>query len=125
MKVWQKISVFLAMLVLCFGMINMPVSAATNTQDGLKVTLTTDKDTYSQSDEIKVNISVENTNSFDVNNVSLESVIPDGLELKKDYSSSATIGTLAAGDSYSCALVLQQREESVPVEDDENADSED
>lgn len=125
MKVWQKISVFLAMLVLCFGMINMPVSAATNTQDGLKVTLTTDKDTYSQSDEIKVNIFVENTNSFDVNNVSLESVIPDGLELKKDYSSSATIGTLAAGESYNCELVLQQKEEFVPVEDDENVDSED
>lgn len=125
MKVWRKVSVFLAMLVLCAGMINMPVSAASDTQDGLKVTLTTDKDTYSQSDEIKVNISVENTNSFDVNNVSLESVIPDGLELKKDYSSSATIGTLAAGDSYNCELVLQQREESVPVEDDENADSED
>lgn len=125
MKVWQKISVFLAMLVLCFGMINMPVSAATNTQDGLKVTLTTDKDTYSQSDEIKVNISVENTNSFDVNNVSLESIIPDGLELKKDYSSSVAIGTLAAGDSYKCELVLQKSGESVPVEDDENADSED
>lgn len=125
MKVWQKISVFLAMLVLCFGMINMPVSAATNTQDGLKVTLTTDKDMYSQSDEIKVNISVENTNSFDVNNVSLESIIPDGLELKKDYSSSATIGNLAAGDSYKYELVLQKSEESVPVEDGENADSED
>ena len=125
MKVWQKISVFLAMLVLCFGMINMPVSAATNTQDGLKVTLTTDKDMYSQSDEIKVNISVENTNSFDVNNVSLESIIPDGLELKKDYSSSATIGNLATGDSYKCELVLQKSEESVPVEDGENADSED
>lgn len=125
MKVWRKIPVFLAMLVLCIGMINMPVSAASNTQDGLKVTLTTDKDTYSQSDEIKVNISVENTNSFDVNNVSLESIIPDGLELKKDYSSSATIGTLTAGDSYKCELVLQKREESVPVEDDENVDSED
>lgn len=125
MKVWRKIPVFLAMLVLCICMINIPVSAASNTQDGLKVTLTTDKDTYSQSDEIKVNISVENTNSFDVNNVSLESIIPDGLELKKDYSSSATIGTLTAGDSYKCELVLQQREESVPVEGDENVDSED
>ena len=125
MKVWRKVSVFLAMLVLCAGMINMPVSAASDTQDGLKVTLTTDKDTYSQSDEIKVNISVENTNSFDVNNVSLESIIPDGLELKKDYSSSATIGTLTAGDSYKCELVLQQRAESVPVEDNENVDSED
>ena len=125
MKVWRKISAFLAMLVLCAGMITMPVSAASDTQDGLKVTLTTDKDTYSQSDEIKVNISVENTNSFDVNNVSLESIIPDGLELKKDYSSSATIGTLTAGDSYKCELVLQQKEESVPVEDDENVDSED
>ena len=42
MKVWRKIPVFLAMLVLCIGMVNMPVSAASDTQDGLKVTLTTD-----------------------------------------------------------------------------------
>lgn len=125
MKGWRKISVFLAMLVLCMGMINTPVSAASETQDGLKVTLTTDKENYSQSDEIKLTITVENTNSFDVNNVSLESIIPDGLELKKDYSSNKTIGTLTAGDSYKCELVLQQKKDSVPVKDDENAGSKD
>ncbi|MDL2214493.1 Ig-like domain-containing protein [Clostridia bacterium OttesenSCG-928-O13] len=70
--------------------------AASQTQDGLEVSLTTDKGSYAAGDAVTVNVSVKNTNAFAVDNVKLDLVLPAGISLQSG-SASITIGTLAAG----------------------------
>ena len=52
-----------------------------DSQDGLEVTLTTDKEKYSKGEEIVATLTVTNTNDTAVSNVSLENLIPEGYKL--------------------------------------------
>ena len=125
MKLLKKVTFLVAMMLLCIGTTSMYVSAASESKDGVEVTLTTDKDSYSKGSEIKTNITIKNTNSFDISNVSLETSIPDGLEIKETSDSKTTIGILKAGEEYNCELVLQESTKSSTSGSDDKKDSED
>lgn len=125
MKLLKKVTFLVAMMLLCIGTTSMYVSAASESKDGVEVTLTTDKDSYSKGSEIKTNITIKNTNSFDISNVSLETSIPDGLEIKETSDSKTTIGILKAGEEYNCELVLQESTKSSTSGSDDKEDSED
>ena len=62
MKVWKKLQVVFLALLLCTGMMTQPALAASLLQDGIEAALTTDKETYQQGEEIKVTLTVTNTN---------------------------------------------------------------
>ena len=109
MKLLKKVTFFVAMMLLCIGATSMYVSAASESKDGVEVTLTTDKDSYSKGSEIKTNITIKNTNAFDISNVSLETSIPDGLEIKE----------------YNCELVLHENTKSSTSGSDDKKDFED
>ena len=53
-----------------------PVMAATTTQDGLNVTLSTDKTNYSNEDTINATVTVENQNSYAITGIEINSIIP-------------------------------------------------
>lgn len=53
--------------------------AASDSQDGFEVTLTTDKEEYSKGEEIAATLTVTNTNDTAVSNVSLENLILMGI----------------------------------------------
>lgn len=125
MKLLKKVTFFVAMMLLCIGATSMYVSAASESKDGVEVTLTTDKDSYSKGSEIKTNITIKNTNSFDISNVSLETSIPDGLEIKETSDSKTTIGILKAGEEYNCELVLHENTKSSTSGSDDKKDFED
>ena len=99
MRVIKKIPAFLLMLVLCIGMMSMHAFAASSTQDGLEVTLTTDKEEYSQGEEIIATITVTNTNDVVVTNLSLEGLIPDGYKLAEGTEATKQVETLGAGET--------------------------
>lgn len=78
--------------------------AATNTQDGIEVTLTTDKTEYSSGEEIIVTLIVTNTNDTAVTNVSLESLIPEGYKLADDSAATKQIDILNYGESITLTV---------------------
>lgn len=104
MKGMRKLSAILLAVMLCVGMINIPVFAATSTQDGLEVTLTTDKESYSQNDQIEATLTVKNTNSVAVSNVSLENVVPEGYKLAEGTEATKQIESLRAGKTVSLTV---------------------
>ena len=53
MKVWKKCGALFLTVLLCITMMAVPALAASDSQDGFEVTLTTDKEEYSKGEEIK------------------------------------------------------------------------
>lgn len=54
---------------------------ADEVKDGISVTVSSDKENYSSEDEVKLKITVKNTNDFEVSNIKIENILPDGISL--------------------------------------------
>ena len=91
MKRMKEISAFLLVLLMSIGLMAVSVSAETMSQDGLQITLTADKESYSQTDPVTATLTVKNTNNFAVTNVSLETMIPEGYKLDGNSEATAKI----------------------------------
>ncbi len=104
MRAMKKIPVFLLTMILCIGSMAMPAFAASSYQDGLEVTLTTNKELYSQSEHIVSTLTVTNTNDFAVSNVSLENMIPEGYTLAEGTEVTKQIESLDAGETVSLTV---------------------
>ncbi|MBE6628868.1 MAG: hypothetical protein E7629_08075 [Ruminococcaceae bacterium] len=102
----KKTTALLLTLLLCVGLLAIPAYATETVQDGLEITLTTDKDEYGQGDVIEAVLTVTNTNNFVVYDVSLESVIPEGCELADGDSSSLQVPSLAVGETVTLTTRL-------------------
>lgn len=110
----KKIATLLLTLSLVFCMlfaVSVNASAdSTVTQDGLEVTITTDKAEYAKNDDIQVTVSIKNTNTFKVEDVSVETLLPEGLVLKTGDLAAKDIA-IEAGESYTASVVAQLSEE--------------
>lgn len=104
MKTMKKVSAFLLMVVLCMSVMVMPAFAASTSQDGLEVTLTTDKETYAKGEQIEATLTVTNTNDFAVNNVALESAILEGYTLAEGTEATKQVESLGAGETVSLTV---------------------
>lgn len=105
MKEKKKILAFLCTMVLCIGMMTMTVSAVSTEQDGLEVSLTADKNEYSQGDQITATLAVTNTNGVTVSNVSLSNIIPEGYILAEGSEAEKQIETLDAGETVTISAI--------------------
>ena len=114
MKKIRRIAVICIVLVMviCFG--NISVFAATTTQDGLEVTLTTDKKDYSSSENIVATLTVKNTNEIEVTDVLLENIIPDGYKIADGTYLTKEIDTLGAGESVSFHVTYMSNVDKTP-----------
>lgn len=110
MKILKKISIFFIMVVLCINIMQMPVLAASSSQDGLEITLTTDKEKYEKGEKIESTLIVENTNDIAVNNISLENLVPDGYLLSEDSTAIKKVETLAAGEKVFLTVTYVDRD---------------
>ena len=116
MKKIASVSLALILLIGAMVITAISVSAAdTSSADGLSLTINTDKDSYTASENVDVSIAVKNNNSFVVENVKIESIIPEGLKLKSG-NLTKEIQSLAAGESLELAAVY--------IADDSNTASE-
>ena len=104
----------IAMLLFSFCISVGAVEETHNSQDGLVASITTKKDSYQSNEDIDLTFKVTNTNDFDVENVSLEAIIPDGLTLKKGDNTSINTVSLASGESLELTLTVV-KESSVIV----------
>ena len=93
----KKIAAIFLTVLMLFSLAGISASAATTTQDGLEVTLTTDKTEYTKNEQITATLNVKNTNSEVVSNVTLETVVPTGFKVVDNASSTKSIGALNTG----------------------------
>lgn len=69
-------------------------------KDGLKIEVTTDKDTYSSGDTIEYTVKVTNTNSYDLTNITYSYTLPSNVDASFNFGDlSSQIGSLKAGES--------------------------
>ena len=101
----KSMSVILILLVslFCFSTVAF---ASTSEQDGLKVELTTDKENYSLNEDIKINVTVTNTNDITVENVKIDTLLPEEFILKdKNKSTSSEAVDIPAGKKIEFSVV--------------------
>lgn len=111
MKKTEEILAFLMTFILCVSMLVMPVSAASANQDGIEVSLMTDKEAYSQSEQIKATMTVTNTNDIAVNNIRLENVVPNGYVLADGTEAEKQVETLGAGETVTLIVTYVSNED--------------
>lgn len=110
MKAMKKLLTVLMVLLLCTAAFTIPAFAATTTQDGLEVTLSTDKDAYAKSEAIITELTVKNTGSDAVTDLSLETLIPVGYAVTQSSASSMQVSVLEAGESVTLKLTLMSED---------------
>lgn len=99
------------LLVFCVlaGMPTQADAADTGMRDGLEVSVLADQTDYSAGEDIQVTINIHNTNDHPVEGVSVQTLLPQGLELKDGALSEADI-TLAAGQTHTQTYTLAATE---------------
>lgn len=97
-----------ASLVLCM-LLAFPFSvcaAGATAQDGLEISILTDKSEYAVNEKIQVTVNVRNTNSDKAEGIDVETLLPEGLVLKTG-SLKATEIEIEAGKTYSASLTAE------------------
>lgn len=106
-KIKNLIAVLLVMMISVFSFcITAGATDVSNTQDGLTASITSLKDNYKEDEDIEMTFKVANTNSFTVENVSLEALIPNGLKMKNRTDTKTDTVSLSADGSLEFDLVL-------------------
>lgn len=101
----KSMSVVLILLVSLFCLSTVAF-ASTSEQDGLKVELTTDKENYSLNEDIKINVTVTNTNDVTVENVKIDTLLPEEFTLKdRNKSTSSEAVDIPAGKKIEFSVV--------------------
>ena len=97
----KQIRVCILNLILLLVLLAQPVSAETGTseQDGISVAYSTDKEKYTNTDEIITTLRVTNNNAGSVYNVELEGNDPEGYELAESSLKYKSIAELKSGES--------------------------
>ena len=79
-KRWLSIILVLVTFIFVLFCAGMNVCAEAVT-DGISVSVSSDKAEYDSDDEVKLEITVKNTNDFEVSNLRIENILPDGIKL--------------------------------------------
>lgn len=108
-RIKKLCAVFISVLIFISCLTVTSFAAETGTQDGLTAVIQTDKDSYSANEDIHITITVKNTNTFEVKNVSIETFLPEGLTLKDGKLKSETID-LSEGESFTCSAICNVKE---------------
>ena len=88
-----KIALFLFLTFFHVGTLNT-VYAATKEQDGLKISYTSDKNAYSENENIETTLTVTNVSDDKVNNIIIKSFAPSNYTLQKESEYEKIIDSL-------------------------------
>ena len=124
MRELKKFVVLFLVCMFCIGMLKVPVNAASEVQDGLEVTLNTEKDRYDKGESIAVTLKVTNTGTETITGILLENVVPDGYKPADNSELSRVINALNAGESVELTVVYDPDDTEVSKDDDTGEDSE-
>ncbi len=116
MKKLTKLLALVLCLALCVGVMALSAFAAEAEQDGLKLTLTTDKEEYVTGDQILVTLKAQNVSAAPISNIALKVQVPEGLILAG--TAQKTIASLEAGASDELNVTLNTQETDNPTTGD-------
>jgi len=105
----KAMRLFLAFVLVSCMLFAVPLcvnAESTSTKDGLEVTVTTDKDVFFAEEDIKLNLSIKNTNTYIIEAIDVETVLPTGLSSKAESVNADDIN-IEAGETYNMELILQ------------------
>ncbi len=97
---------------------------AESEKDGISVTVSADKEQYKAEDEVKLKITVKNTNDFEVLGLKVENVLPDGVSLVSGDISKDNIN-LKSGEEHTMNLSVKKAETEAEQTTNTNAPSND
>lgn len=124
MKFLKRISaVAISMIMMC-SIAEMNVFAASTKQDGLEVSIMTDKENYIENEKITATLSVKNTNTTDVTDVTMETVVPDGYKIDDGLSNIKKLETLAPNKTEELKVVYVSASNSDSTVENSHNDSE-
>lgn len=101
----RKLLLSLGCAVICAASsVGLNASAASQTNEGLTAEIIADSNYYDSDETAEILLKVTNHNDFAVSNVSIESVLPDGLKLVDTEESSGDVDSLAAGETLKLSV---------------------
>lgn len=110
-KTKKLLAALFGVVMLASCMTTSVFAAETGTQDGLNAVIQTDKESYAANEDIQITVTVTNTNTFEVKNVSIESLLPEALTLKDGDLKSKTVD-LKPGETLSVSSVAALEKEN-------------
>lgn len=99
----------ICMITFCFN--GMIVSAET-VQDGISVTVSTDKEEYKSNEEVKLIIKLKNSNDFELSNIKIENVLPKGISL---VSGDVLKDNISLQANEECTINLSVKKSSIDI----------
>lgn len=115
----RTIAVLLMLALWLSTALALPAWAETVTQDGLEVTLTTDRDSYKTGERIRATLTVTNTGSTAFTNVSIDHLVPNGYQAD-DGEVTRQLQSLDAGTSITLAVTYTAVEVALPQTGDDS-----
>lgn len=101
------VSLMVAATFMCCLSTTAFAAETTETQNGLELSISSDKESYSANEDINLTFKVTNTNDFDVSDVSLEALLPPGLSVKDNADTQKTVEQLGAGESVKLDVAVE------------------
>lgn len=124
MKKCKKLLAFTLAVLLAFACYAVPAFASSSaSQYGLEATIVTDKESYKANEDIHVTVTVKNTNDFKVENVSMESLLPETLTLKDGSNSTKTVD-LEPGETLTLSFTAVKEKEETSATEPESQSTE-
>ena len=120
----KKLIISLVMVLLLVS-IPMVSFAGTVEKDGISVTTTTDKDSYSVGDTVKISVTTTNLNISDVAKVKVNLALPTSMKLNEGQANSIEVGDLKAGETKNYEFEATVLSSSGSNNDGSNDDSDD
>lgn len=111
----------LVMILLC-GFITAKASNE-QTQDGISVSIKTDKDSYTKDEPIQVDIVITNTNSYDISNIYVKKLLPEGVKLEEGVALEEEIDILRAGEQKICQAIAYVDDSFFGHEEEESSEA--
>lgn len=122
-KCKRLVALTMAVLIafVCFALPSLASSTAS--QYGLEASIVTDKESYKANEDIHVTVTVKNANDFKVENVSMESLLPETLTLKDGSSSTKTVD-LEPGETLTLSFTAVKDKEEISATETESQSTE-
>ena len=122
-KCKRLVALTMAVLIalVCFALPSLASSTAS--QYGLEATIVTDKESYKANEKIHVTVTVKNTNDFKVENVSMESLLPETLTLKDGSNNTKTVD-LEPGETLTLSFTAVKEKEVTSATETESQSTE-
>ena len=106
MKLIKRFTFAVVTVLIVVSLAGMKAFAVSTTQEGITITLSTDRSAYEKNESIPVIFSVRNDRPSSITNVSMQVAVPDGYRLAENCVNTKTVSVMAPETSEELSIVL-------------------